>query len=36
MKSLSEYKTHVKFLVAPIGLLFLLIFNISEDISSIF
>ena len=36
MQSLSEYKTHVKFLLAPIGLLFILIFNVSEDISGLF
>lgn len=36
MKSLSEYKGHFKLMMIPVGLLFLLIFNISDDISGLF
>lgn len=36
MKSLSEYKKQFKFILLPLGLIFLLIFNISEDLSMLF
>lgn len=36
MKSLSEYKGHFKLMMLPVGLLFLLIFNVSDDISALF
>ena len=36
MMSLSEYKKHFKLMLIPIGLIILLIFNISDDISALF
>jgi len=36
MKSLSENKKHFKFLMIPIALLLLLIFNISEGLTELF
>ena len=36
MQSLSEYKKHFKFIMLPIGLIFILIFNISDDITGLF
>ena len=36
MKSLSENKGHFKLMMLPIGLMLLLIFNVSEDITGLF
>ena len=36
MLSLSEYKKHFKLMMIPVGLLFILIFNVSEDLSALF
>ena len=36
MKNLSENKKHFKLMLLPVGLLLLLIFNVSEDLTALF